>query len=102
MELASKGIGPYQWNTSLQSKQELLAVKMFRRRLTCNFGTRASGSAASTRNAGSTRQGQRLERIWNFDSPTNPPCGIPGLAAETTVTERWRSISQAIHGSSGR
>jgi hypothetical protein len=40
-------------------------------------------------------------RIFDFDSPMNPPVGMEGLAAVTTVKLRYRSASRAISTTTG-
>src|SRR6516164_10917385 len=38
MDLAAKGLGAKEWNNSLKTKLSLLPKKLFRIRMSCNFG----------------------------------------------------------------
>src|SRR5437762_3955429 len=49
MDLAAKGLGAKEWNNSLKTKLSLLPKKLFRIRMSRNFGDRKSGSAGMPR-----------------------------------------------------
>src|SRR5205085_6850357 len=61
MDLAAKGLGAKEWNNSLKTKLSLLPKKLFRIRMSRNFGDRKSGSA------GMPRSEERLSRNAETD-----------------------------------